>query len=93
MSSVANTISTRSALRRGLFAALTTLLLAASIAAAVALGAGWWQLFAFGLGPDVALLAGAGAGLAKGLGIPHLPRSHCRLREAHARRLPACLSD
>ena len=66
MSSAAHTISARPALRRGLFAALTTLLLAAAIAGAVVLGAGWWQLFAFGLGPDVALLAGVGAGLAKG---------------------------
>ena len=66
MSSVANTISTRSALRRGLFAVLTTLFLAAAITAAIVLGTGWWQLFAFGLGPDVALLAGVGAGLAKG---------------------------
>lgn len=66
MSSVANTISTRSALRRGLFAVLTTLFLAAAITGAIVLGTGWWQLFAFGLGPDVALLAGVGAGLAKG---------------------------
>jgi len=66
MSSVANTISTRSALRRVLFAVLTTLFLAAAITGAIVLGTGWWQLFAFGLGPDVALLAGVGAGLAKG---------------------------
>ena len=44
MSSVANTISTRSALRRGLFAGLTTLFLAAAITGAIVLGTGWWQL-------------------------------------------------
>ena len=64
--STAHPISTRPALRRGLFAAGTALLLAAAIAGGIALGTGWWQLVAFGLGPDVALLAGVGAGLAKG---------------------------
>ena len=64
--SSSHTISIRPALRRGSFAALSALLLTAAIAGAVALGAGWWQLFAFGLGPDLALLAGIGAGLAKG---------------------------
>ena len=64
--SATHTISTRPALRRGLFAALTALFLAGAIGAAVALGAGWWQLAAFALGPDLALLAGMGTGLAKG---------------------------
>jgi hypothetical protein len=59
-------LTTRPAARRSAFAALTALLLVAAIAGAVVLGAGWWQLVAFGLGPDLALLAGMGAGLAKG---------------------------
>jgi Domain of unknown function (DUF4260) len=55
------TISTRL-----LYAALALLLAVAAVAAVLAEGAGWWQLAAFGLGPDLALLLGAGRGLAKG---------------------------
>lgn len=58
--------SARPASRRAPFAVLTGLLLVAAIAAAVALDTGWWQLFAFALGPDLALVAGVGTGLAKG---------------------------
>ena len=59
-------LTTRPAARRSTFAALAALLLVAAVAGALALGAGWWQLAAFGLAPDLALLAGMGAGLAKG---------------------------
>jgi hypothetical protein len=48
------------------YAVLASGLLAALLAVLVAGPGGWWQLAAFGLGPDVALFAGAGAGLAKG---------------------------
>jgi len=44
---------------------------AAALAAAIAVvllreGTGWWQLIAFGAGPDLALLLGAGRDLAPG---------------------------
>lgn len=52
--------------RRSAFAALTALLLVAAIAGCLVLTGGWWQLAAFGLGSDLALLAGVGPGLAKG---------------------------
>jgi hypothetical protein len=58
--------STRTTWRRSAFAALTALLLIAAIAGALVLGSGWWQLCAFAFAPDLALLAGMGAGLAKG---------------------------
>jgi hypothetical protein len=51
---------------RLLYGALALLLAVAAVAAALAAGAGWWQLAAFGVGPDLALLLGAGGGLAKG---------------------------
>src|SRR4051812_35282242 len=47
-------------------AALTALLLTAAVLVAVRQGGGYWQLAAFGLGPDLALLYGAARGLAKG---------------------------
>jgi len=47
--------------------ALLALALAGAIAFELArTGAGWWQLVAFGAGPDLALFLGVGAGLAKG---------------------------
>jgi hypothetical protein len=51
---------------RGAYAALTLLLLAAIALETVKHATGYWQLAAFGLGPDLALLLGAGTGLAKG---------------------------
>ena len=62
----AQTHTHHTAWRRSAFAALTALLLLAAIAGCLVLGQGWWQLVAFGLAPDLALLAGAGSGLAKG---------------------------
>jgi hypothetical protein len=54
-------------LRRGLtFAALTLVFLAGIVFEVVERGAGYWQLAAFGLGPDLAVVFGAGAGLKKG---------------------------
>jgi hypothetical protein len=52
--------------RRPAYALLAVSLLAA-VAAAVAQGtAEWWMAVAFGLGPDLALILGAGPGLEKG---------------------------
>lgn len=52
--------------RRLAYAGLAALLLLLALTLAVREGTGWWQLAAFGLGPDVALLAGIGTGLERG---------------------------
>src|SRR3954447_4846059 len=52
--------------RQAVYALGSALLLTAAVLVAVDQGAGYWQLGAFGLGPDVALLLGVGRGLAKG---------------------------
>ena len=52
--------------RRLAYGALAAVLLAATILETVKHGTGYWQLAAFGLGPDVALFFGAGRGLVKG---------------------------
>ncbi len=47
--------------------ALVSLALAAAITAElIAHGTGWWQLGAFGVGPDIALFLGLGSGLEQG---------------------------
>jgi hypothetical protein len=51
---------------RLVYATLAALLVAAIAFEVASHGAGYWQLAAFGVGPDLALLAGAGAGLQKG---------------------------
>ena len=48
------------------YATLAALLVAAIGFEVARHGTGYWQLAAFGLGPDLALLAGAGRGLQKG---------------------------
>ncbi len=45
---------------------LAPVLLTLAIAAAITHDTGYWQLFAFGFGPDVALLFGVGRGLERG---------------------------
>ncbi|HEU0334985.1 MAG TPA: DUF4260 family protein [Gaiellaceae bacterium] len=52
--------------RRLAYAALSVGLLAALVHQLWTHGTGYWQLAAFGAGPDLALLLGAGAGLARG---------------------------
>lgn len=52
--------------RRAAHGALAAALLAAAVYLLVDQGAGWWQFFAFGAMPDLALFLGIGAGLAKG---------------------------
>jgi Domain of unknown function (DUF4260) len=56
----------RTAAKRGAYAALTALLLAGAIAEILRDGTGVWQLLAFGAAPDLALLLGIGPGLEKG---------------------------
>ena len=51
---------------RLVYSSLAALLLAAIALEVAKHGTGHWQLAAFGLGPDLALLAGAGSGLRKG---------------------------
>ncbi|MDX6424901.1 MAG: hypothetical protein QOD52_306 [Gaiellaceae bacterium] len=48
------------------YATLGVLLLTAIVLEAAKHGTGYWQIAAFALGPDLALLYGAGSGLAKG---------------------------
>ena len=59
-------IAPSSPTRRLAYATLAALLLAAIVLETVKHGTGYWQLAAFGLGPDVALCFGAGSGLVKG---------------------------
>ena len=51
---------------RPAFAAIAAALLAAAVYLLLDRGSGWWQFFAFGAMPDIALLAGIGTGLAQG---------------------------
>jgi hypothetical protein len=51
---------------RPAYAALAAALLAASVFVLVDRGTGWWQFFAFGAMPDIALFAGIGTGLVQG---------------------------
>jgi hypothetical protein len=51
---------------RPAYAALAAALLAAAVYVAIDQGTGWWQFFAFGAMPDIALFVGIGSGLAKG---------------------------
>ena len=65
-SHAATTIQPRSTAGRMAYAGLGALLLAALVLETVKHGTGYWQIALFGLGPDIALLLGAGAGLAHG---------------------------
>jgi hypothetical protein len=58
-------VATKPSLRRGSLA-LAALVLAAIMVEIVRHRGEYWQLAAFGLGPDLALLLGAGRGLAPG---------------------------
>jgi hypothetical protein len=61
------TVALPSASIRRLAYGLLSLALVGLIVYELALnGGGWWQLAAFGLGPDLALVLGAGRGLARG---------------------------
>jgi hypothetical protein len=52
--------------RRLLYGAFAVMLLASVHFEVAKHGTGYWQLAAFGLGPDIALLFGVGRGLARG---------------------------
>ena len=52
--------------RRAGYGVLTALFLAAAAYELATDGAGWWQFFVFGAGPDLALFLGIGKGLEKG---------------------------
>ena len=52
--------------RRAAYALLSTATARDGDRRLIALGSGWWLFAAFGLGPDLALLAGVEPGLAKG---------------------------
>lgn len=56
----------RGAVGRFAYAALATLLLVAIVLETLKHGTGYWQIAAFGLGPDLALFLGAPSGLEKG---------------------------
>jgi hypothetical protein len=60
------TLHRRSSVARLLYALLALGLLAAIALEIARHDTGWWQLAAFGLGPDLALLLGAGSGLERG---------------------------
>src|SRR4051812_35878957 len=53
-------------IRRVAYLALALLIVVSIVLEVVRHRTGYWQLGAFGLGPDVALLLGVGAGLARG---------------------------
>jgi Domain of unknown function (DUF4260) len=53
------------AARQAAYGALAAALLAVAVFELVTHGTGWWQFFAFGAGPDLALFAGIAPGLAK----------------------------
>ena|ERR1700730_5324306 len=59
-------IEPRRLLVRLAYATLGVLLLTAIVLEAIKHGTGYWQIGAFGLGPDVALFYGVGRGLDKG---------------------------
>jgi Domain of unknown function (DUF4260) len=52
--------------RRAGYGLLTVLFLGAAAYELATNGAGWWQFFAFGAGPDIALFLGMGKNLEKG---------------------------
>lgn len=64
--SITSPIPVRATAGRSGYAVLAAALLVALILAAIRYDAGIWQIALFGVGPDLALFAGAGSGLAKG---------------------------
>jgi hypothetical protein len=78
--------------RRAAFGALAALFLIAAVARILAHDGGWWQLAAFAVAPDLALLAGAGAGLARGQLHPRAVRLYNVLHSYGAPALLAALA-
>jgi hypothetical protein len=75
-------------LRRVAYATAAVLLLAAAVFTAVSSHTGYWQLAAFGLGPDVALFFGIGRDLERGRLHPRAVRLYNLL---HSIWLPIAL--
>jgi hypothetical protein len=66
MTDLAATHSPHQIARRAGYALLAAALTGLSVVELAGHGGGWWQFFAFGAGPDLALLAGVAPGLAAG---------------------------
>jgi len=70
------TITPLRRVRRLGYAALAVGLLVAAVLVSVIHGTGWWQLAAFAVAPDLALVFGAAPGLAKGQLHPRAVRAY-----------------
>jgi hypothetical protein len=69
--------------RRAAYAVAAAALAAAAVATRIAGGAGGWQLAAFAIGPDVALLLGVGRGLDRGQLHPRAVPLYNALHRVH----------
>jgi hypothetical protein len=85
----ATTIQPHRSARRLAFAVLAPVLLTAAIVTASRHDTGYWQIFAFGLGPDIALFFGIGSGLERGQLHPRAVRLYNAL---HTIWLPIALA-
>jgi hypothetical protein len=85
----AATLTSHRPLRRWTYATLALGSLAAAIVLMLRLDTGYWQIFAGGLGPDVALFLGVGRGLERGQLHPRAVRLYNAL---HGIWLPAALA-
>jgi hypothetical protein len=81
-------ITSHRPVRRLAYATLAACLLVAAVWTAIAGGTGYWQLAAFGLGPDLALFAGIGRDLERGRLHPRAVRLYNLL---HSIWLPLAL--
>jgi hypothetical protein len=70
------TITPHTKLRRAAYAAFAVLLLVSVVFEAATQSTGYWQIALFALGPDLALLLGAGDGLARGQLHPRAVRPY-----------------
>jgi hypothetical protein len=70
------TITSHTQLRRASYAVLAALLLVSVVFEAAKHSTGYWQIALFALGPDLALLLGAGEGLAQGQLHPRAVRPY-----------------
>jgi Domain of unknown function (DUF4260) len=81
--------ATHQSARRAAFGVAAVLALGAAVTGAIVHGGGWWLLAAFAIGPDVALLLGAGRGLERGRLHPRAVRLY---NAAHGYWGPALLA-
>jgi Domain of unknown function (DUF4260) len=87
--SITSPIHLRGTAGRRVYAAVAAALLVALILAVIRHGAGIWQIAIFGLGPDLALFAGAGSGLENGQLHPRAVRAY---NLAHSFSAPVALA-